>query len=593
MKRFLVALLLLPSLASLPAAAQTVDDPRNLNGVWLYKVGSAPGVKGEDRVLTYAEFARNYPFMRGVLNPIPWRNLEPQRGRIDWESFDKSLSEMASAGLYINLMIWVGPHSPEWIYTEAGVRRILTSQNKGGDNFAGYPDYLDSTYRRLWFGMLDAVADHLDHAPAYIRNKVVLFQSAEGTTGDETPFKGVPFDEDRKDLNSRNPVWTEYRRAAWQHLYDLYASKKNLKVHVLINGDETPDELAWTAAHTPGIWRKANPMGHYYQANGEAAMLDVYAPLVNEPVQPGNVTRIRCRDEFDVHLSPSYDAAPAWFTYWTCLHALHFGVDLWSAHNNKELFDPGNAVAYRFFDKYGGQKDPRTSPGAFCALRDGLDAADTLRFPVSQYGTGSAAQGEAGRARALAIAAAFAGQGARQDDPPTGQGGPVNNYHAKALNDVGWNLFPGNFERYLHQWNPDGTSVGYWRVGDPKQPEGRFARGFAHASGKDTLYFDLHDSLFAGTAPRRVTVRISYFDNEGAWALCYDAAGGMKTALRHQNGNTNTWKELTVELSDAVFVNRLPHGCDLLLANNGTAGKDALFHLIEVTKNNAVKGAKH
>src|SRR5262249_9422991 len=152
------------------------------------------------------------------------------------------------------------------------------------------------------------------------------------------------------------------------------------------------------------------------------------------------------------------------------------------------LDDPRFHPAFDFYTRYAGYKDPRDATGVWVALRDGLDAADTTRFPE---GAGFGAALRDNTARYAAIAAAFAPFGARQDDPAA-----AGKTSWDALNDVGWQIHSGNYQMGLTQWDPAGTSVGLWRQGPIEQMYGRFARRFDHASGRDAMYFDIDDQFF-------------------------------------------------------------------------------------------------
>ena len=67
--------------------------------------------------------------------------------------------------------------------------------------------------------------------------------------------------------------------------------------------------------------------------------------------------------------------------------------------------------------------------------------------------------------------------GARLDDTANAILSENDNLNATGINDVGWNLFPGNYERFLHQIKANETSVGYWNVNsrDTASMYGRFA----------------------------------------------------------------------------------------------------------------------
>ena len=163
--------------------------------------------------------------------------------------------------------------------------------------------------------------------------------------------------------------------------------------------------------------------------------------------------------------------------------------------------------------------------------------------------------------------------------------------HQTGFNDAGWNIFRGNYERFLHQVNANQTSVGWWRVGgditESTPVYARFARGFDNASGKNTMYFDINDKFFSNAplnGAYQVTITVIYYDQgTGKWALRYDAVGNsQKMAYTITKSNSGTWKEKSVTLNDAYFRNRCPNSSDLMLAS--VDNNDDIFHLIELTR---------
>ena len=68
------------------------------------------------------------------------------------------------------------------------------------------------------------------------------------------------------------------------------------------------------------------------------------------------------------------------------------------------------------------------------------------------------------------------------------------------INDIGVNILPDNYYRYLIQYSPNTTSRGYWRVGPGDQPYGRFARGFESKENKTEMFFALDKRFFGGNS---------------------------------------------------------------------------------------------
>jgi hypothetical protein len=111
----------------------------------------------------------------------------------------------------------------------------------------------------------------------------------------------------------------------------------------------------------------------------------------------------------------------------------------------------------------------------------------------------------------------------------------------------------------------------------------RFARGFEHASGKDAMYFKLHEGFSQGSEPKVMTVTVVWYDGTAGstWKLAYDAGKAeMKTALTVTGKGDQQWHHEVVTLNDAVFRHGGTKGSDLALVN--TDAKDDIFSLIEV-----------
>jgi hypothetical protein len=510
------------------------------------------------------------PWLKGQVITVDWAEIEPANNQFAWTKLDSQVNKVASNDLYVMVLVYTGAKAPHWLYS-SGVSEVRTDW-QGGTSFPYYPD---PEYKTFFKRMVTTVAKHLQTAyPPAARNKIIGVQGAVGASGDPSPYKGNFSTGGVADLPP--DVWQAFQKEMFAYLANAYTSSSP-KIHVLLNTGYDPALNDWTVKTLPGIWLKTNRIGDRYQNDGEVLPNNPGSFLPPYLTTFQNGQAIRARSEMDLTALGWFKAAPLWNMYWSQLWGLHNGQDM---HNqlDTDLTNPAYADAFAFYSKYAGYKDPRDSTGAWIALHDGLDARDTVRFPEARFGKAD----RTNTARYTAISRAFAAYGARQDDL-AGSGSTS----FTALNDVGWAVYPGNFQMYLSQINPAGTSQGLWRVGSKDQAYGRFARRFDHASGKDRMAFNIDDRFFAGqplNGGYPVTIRVVYLDQgTGRWALTYDAVGNAeKTAVVVTKTNTGLWKELTVTVNDGYFGNRGPNQADLSLVN--LDGEDDTFHMIELTR---------
>jgi hypothetical protein len=562
------------------AQALSKPDYPGIWGIW----GS--GVSAEDK-----------PWLKGHVIAIGWQDIETADGQFDWDKLDSKIDKAAEQGLYVMVLVYTGSKNPEWLYS-VGVPRVA-SNNKGKTSYAYYlndnngdGDGDDVGEFRYYFKrMIASVAQHLNHLnndatlPTY--KKILAIQGPVGASGDPQPYErqttnvaasngwfgeGTPY-------AISEAQWDAYQKEMFLYYQEQYRNSSP-RIYTQLNIGDNRDMYEWGLNNLPGVWVKYGRIGDRYQHNREYNdPQSSSGSWMWESVREFNdQIAHRSRSEMDLNDLSWFSEAPIWNMYWTNLWNLHTGLDM---HNilEEDLQNPDYVEAFTFFSKYAGYKDPRDSTGVWVALRDGLDMSDIDRFPVDTYGT---EQNGKNRERYLAIAKAFEPYGARQEDPDA-----LNKTSFDALNDVGWRIYPGNYQMWLNQIDPAATSQGLWRVGPKEQPYGRFARRFDSASGKNDMFFDIDDRFFFDKpldAAYPVTVRVVYLDEgTGEWALAYDAKdGSWKTAQSVQKTGSGQWKEAAVTLNDAAFANRGPHKADLALESRD--GQDDTFHMIEITR---------
>jgi hypothetical protein len=499
------------------------------------------------------------PELRSVPLILKWDQLEPKPGKYAFdEELGKPLKAAGGDGLYVTLMIWVGPSCPEWIY-EKGVPLVITDRevNALGQKTDGqkkYPYYLHPEYKKRFVGLIDAFGKYVNDLSPELRKRIVFVQSAEGSTGDGQPYKGNPL-EAKYDISE--DVWNDFRLETWKRYQNAVPG-----IPILVNSDANGGrETEWLLENMDVIALKHGMFSHGYHVSDNVERLAEFQALEAEAKKRGKPVLTRGEMDGELFVMGWSKRNIPQALYWSGLFATHCRLDIWNVPY-QALKDEANWPALAFFNRYAGQTDPATAPAAFCALRDGLDASDFERFPADKFG--GAPDKKKDVDRYLNIAKAYSRQGARMDDPEKATGGGMVNRKRSGSNDVGWGILPGNYCRFLTQVNPGSGDVGRWNVDDSIY--GRFARAFEHAIGKVEMRFKLDEAFKATTA----TVRVTYFDKgRGSWSLLVDD----KNILNVQNADSGLWKIETIKLSDAA---------ELVL--NYESGDDTVFHMLEVER---------
>lgn len=500
------------------------------------------------------------PELRSVPLILKWDSLEPASGRYAFaEELGRPLQAAQEGGLYITLMIWVGPAAPEWIY-QNGVPRVITNRSVNAlgqktDGQKEYPYYLHPEYKKRFMGLIDAFGKYVSALPPALRARIVFVQCAEGSTGDGQPYKGKPLDQK---YAISDEVWNDFRLEAWKRYRDAVPG-----IPILVNSDANGGlETQWLLENMDVIALKQGMFSHGFQVSDNGERLAKFQALEAAAKQRGKP--VLTRGEMDGELFEmgwSKRNIPQ-ALYWSGIFATHCRLDIWNVPY-QALKDRANWPAGAFFNKYAGHKDPATAPAAFCALRDGLDASDFNRFPAAEFGGKPGQKKEVDRY--LRITKAYASYGALMADPEKAIGGGMINRKSSGPNDVGWDILSGNYSRFLTQIEPGSGDVGRWNIDESIY--GRFGRAFEHQSGKKQLRFQL-DPRFAA---KQVKVSVTYLDQgTGSWSI---GIPGKEGATRIQNTNSRDWRTQVVSLSGVT---------ELVL--NYETGDNTLFHLIEVER---------
>ena len=558
--------------------SQKVAVPISSYGVW----DRGGGVKD------YSDSKAN--FVLGIEVSAKWADIQPNGpGKFDFSEFQKVLDKAAMYHKIVKVSINVGPNSPLWLYDNGVplVRVISDKPKKHAVKFANYPYYLNEIHKKYYFELIKQFSLFLRNQPKNKFDCIAFVQVKTGATGDEAPYKGEP--EDNKFAINKKTEWEKYRLEAFTQFKKYFNDVADRQIVLTFNNvDPIKHSIAnkWvmnTIDPKIGFGIKGGAYNRGHHLTGEQSFKEQWNPYL---INPKGMKLFSASEMDESWRKPLFNINTELGFYWSALSGINTGLSSYNctkkaiqyALEHREISD-----IFKMYNKYAQQVYPASATIAFSVFHEGLNAADTIKFPEKTFGKAK----EKNLERYTNICNAYASRGAKMDDLNAASIGQVNQRERqKGYNDVGWDIAEGNYERFLTQINADKTSIGLFRVRgklDKKSSKyDRFARAFENATGKNTMYFKFDDEMFAASKPKSLKFTITWLDkNAGStWALQYNKGKGMKTALEVKGKGDNQWKSVTVDVSDMQLNHSGEFGSDFVLVN--TDSTDDIFNGIEV-----------
>eukprot|EP00937_MAST-01D_sp_MAST-1D-sp2_P000672 g672.t1 len=598
-----------------------------------------------------------FDFTKGYWAGLRWDQTNPAPGVFNFSEVDAILRRANETDTFVEFNALVGQCSPSWLYDDGYVVPLKVNWKPpptcvpptcvpagtwdcGAGGFhcgcdgvypcnQTFPDYTAPTYLDYLQQWIRATHAHLMALPAALRGRVLSVQVNAGSTGDGTFFHGRLWPAQQgltpedggcylcTQVDNKTVFHDFYMSVATEyiHTYSAGAATSGQYIPLLFNGYENNDDLVALVNRSAlvrdglGFMIKDGLVSHYYAESGE---LDVWETsrvmLQSELPGPHRGRFVRSRGESTLTALMDYVLQPAWAAWALAANAAAYGLDTWQ--NNTLLVDnPRTRPAIQFFSQYAGARDAASasSPGAWAVLRDGLDVADTARWPEQTYG--DVADGKC-LARCNAIIAAVNQTQTRWPprlDAP-GTKGCGSGRLRGGLNDAGYRVVPGNYHNYLEQIDADTTTVGAWRIGPKDELFGRYGRSLLPGaasilgSGSSGMAFRVTGGVFSGHSGN-VFARIVFFRGSApaAFTLSYSSTasgstGGKATCVAKpfastEAANAGHWVELRLTLpASDLGGSGCDGGADIVLSHQqeemgDTARSERIvFNLVEFAK---------
>ena len=545
--------------------SQTLDSDR-IYGLW------------QNRATVVNKF--DYPELQGRLFNYKWKDLEVNPDVWDWGSFDNYIFDHLNDSLPIILCVFTQENAPDWLF-DLGVPKVMEKDNYGHETGGYAPYYADSLYKYYFKRMITTVRKHIETYSYNVRKYIIGIQGCFGEEGDYIGYKD---NVDQKYWLSDDELKSLFQEFTLYY-YNEYKNT-NPRIRLFSNPSTNgQDQTKWLLENCPNGWLKFTRLGKVFQVNNEIDKKGWLLDVLNKK-QDGEYVRAGT-ELSETNLSAGWwkENTPRNMFALMC-YMIYWGMD-WSQQIPVTVTNARYEPAFNFFNNYAGQKDTSASTIGMCALRDGLDAADINRFHESVFGEASIDN----ETRFKKIADQFSGYGAKLEDVKAAMGTETANLYAKGVNDVGWRILPGNYERYIHQLDANETSTGYWNVDAPSDSNsiyGKYARGISTANGKDALYFDIDKSFFKPEYLEKnlpVSIDITYLDKgTGSFGVYYDSKddGTNKEAAIVTCKNSGIWKKASVVINDANFGSRSSHHSDFYIKS--LSKEDVIFSVVQIFK---------
>jgi hypothetical protein len=458
---------------------------------------------------------QTYPFTRGQVSSSNWVDINPARGVFNFSALD-AIANFAETqnqqftATFSPIGGAPGTSMPPWIF-DLGVPNIT-------DGHYVYGYYPHPTFKVVFREMVQAFAAHMRTLPPQLQSRLAFVRCDTGATGDEVAYEEPEMIPTEYQLDVSQ--WRAHRLWVFEEFRSAFQDGPGPVIPLLFQNIELTgflEEWNWVRMNVVGGF--GAKYGGMVRGNHLTESQEVTDSFKASAV--GSTAPFFSRNEMDQTWSKSYFQLNLKLQmYWTAIEQLHAGQAIWDVtgsclENLLDTSDPLNnyTFVFDFFNKWAADVEPETAGGGFVVFHEGLDASDTDKFPEETYGQAVRSNEQ----RYLNICATYSSQGAQMDHVAGATLKQVaqRDTGLTGFNDAGWGIVPGNYDRFITQVLPDSSSYGVWRLGGPlsnsSHPYDRFGRRFDHATGRNTMYFDIHDLLLP-SKDQPVQLKVIYRD---------------------------------------------------------------------------------
>ena len=165
--------------------------------------------------------------------------------------------------------------TPKWLFKkDVPLVAFPETVNPLGETTKRYsPYYFDEDYKFYFHRMITELGKYINNLPINLRRRILFLQSAEGGTGDGSPYKGKPID---SKYNISKEEWSDFRIETWSKIVEAFSIDGELQLPILTNYDSNEEkEYNWIIEKLPkAIGLKNGMFSHGYHISDAQERLE-------------------------------------------------------------------------------------------------------------------------------------------------------------------------------------------------------------------------------------------------------------------------------------------------------------------------------
>jgi hypothetical protein len=332
-------------------------------------------------------------FVMGIEVSATWAEVQSMGpGKFDFSMFQEVLDKAAKYHKIVKISINVGPNSPLWLY-DNGVPLVKVKSHKPEKHdkkFGNYPYYLNENHKKYYFEMIKQFSVFLRSQPKEKFDCIAFVQVKTGATGDEEPYKGEPVDE--KFAIDKKKVWEDYRIEAFEQFKKYFNDVSDRQIVLTFNNVDpikTPVANNWvmnTIDPKIGFGIKGGAYNRGHHLTGEQSFKEQWTPYL---INPKGMKLFSASEMDESWKKEIFTINTELAFYWSALSGINTGLSSYNctksaikyALEHNEIRD-----IFKMYNKYAQQVYPASATTVFSVFHEGLNAADTIKFPVKTFG---------------------------------------------------------------------------------------------------------------------------------------------------------------------------------------------------------------